>query len=41
LPASLKSCIAVEAEDRAGDLEAYFKSGSGKAIATKRLIRIR
>jgi predicted GIY-YIG superfamily endonuclease len=39
LPAALKSYIAVEAEDHARELEAYFKSGSGKAVAMKRLIR--
>ena len=39
LPAALKSYIAVETEDHARELEAYFKSGSGKALAMKRLIR--
>ena len=39
LPATLKSYIAVEAEDHAREREAYFKSGSGKAVALKRLIR--
>jgi predicted GIY-YIG superfamily endonuclease len=39
LPARLKSYIAVETEDHAREVEAYFKSGSGKAIARKRLIR--
>jgi len=39
LPATLKSYVAVETEDHARDLEVYFKSGSGKAIAMKRLIR--
>jgi predicted GIY-YIG superfamily endonuclease len=38
LPASLKSYIAVETEDHSRELEAYFKSGTGKAIAMKRLI---
>jgi predicted GIY-YIG superfamily endonuclease len=39
LPAVLKSYVAVETEDHARELESYFKSGSGKAIALKRLIR--
>jgi predicted GIY-YIG superfamily endonuclease len=39
LPAILKSYVAVETENHARELEAYFKSGSGKAIALKRLIR--
>lgn len=39
LPASLKSYIAVETESHARELEAYFKSGSGKAVALKRLIK--
>ena len=39
LPASLKSYVAVETENHARELEAYFKSGSGKAVAMKRLIR--
>lgn len=39
LPAQLKSYIAVETEDHARELETYFKSGSGKAIALKRFIR--
>jgi predicted GIY-YIG superfamily endonuclease len=38
-PVVLKSYIAVETEDHARELEAYFKSGSGKAVAIKRLIR--
>jgi putative endonuclease len=37
LPASLKSYIAVETEPVARSLERYFKSGSGKALAKKRL----
>jgi len=36
LPAILKSYIAVESEIVARELEKYFKSGSGKAIAKKR-----
>jgi putative endonuclease len=35
----LKSYVAVETEDHARELETYFKSGSGKAVALKRLIR--
>ena len=33
----LKSYIAVEAENLAINLEKYFKSGSGKTLAQKRL----
>ncbi|MBN9260930.1 MAG: GIY-YIG nuclease family protein [Hyphomicrobium sp.] len=39
LPAVLKSYVAVETEEHARELETYFKSGSGKAIALKRLVR--
>jgi predicted GIY-YIG superfamily endonuclease len=39
LPASLRSYVAVETERHARELERYFKSGSGKAVALKRLIR--
>ncbi|MBS0384323.1 MAG: GIY-YIG nuclease family protein [Proteobacteria bacterium] len=39
LPAVLKSYVAVETEAHARQLEDYFKSGSGKAVALKRLIR--
>jgi predicted GIY-YIG superfamily endonuclease len=39
LPAHLRSYIAVETEEHARELEIYFKSGSGKAVALKRLIR--
>jgi len=39
LPAVLKSYVAVETEDHARELEDYFKSGSGKAIALKRLVK--
>ena len=39
LPAILKSYVAVETEAHARELEVYFKSGSGKAIARKRLIK--
>ncbi|MFQ5625145.1 MAG: GIY-YIG nuclease family protein [Methyloligellaceae bacterium] len=37
LPIALKSYIAVSTEERARGLERYFKSGSGKAFAKKRL----
>ena len=37
LPAKLKSYIAVETETISINLEKYFKSGSGKALAQKRL----
>jgi putative endonuclease len=40
LPTQLKSYVAVETEDPARELEAYFKSGSGKAVALKRLIKL-
>ncbi len=39
LPVTLKSFVAVETERHARELEAYFKSGSGKAVAMKRFIR--
>jgi predicted GIY-YIG superfamily endonuclease len=39
LPAALKSYVAVQTEEHARELETYFKSGSGKAVALKRLIR--
>jgi predicted GIY-YIG superfamily endonuclease len=39
IPVALKAYVAVETEDHARELEIYFKSGSGKAIALKRLIR--
>ena len=39
LPATLKSYVAVETEQHARELETYFKSGSGKAVALKRLIK--
>lgn len=39
MPAKLMSYVAVETEDHARELELYFKSGSGKAVALKRLIR--
>jgi len=37
LPVALKSYIAVSTERNARELERYFKSGSGKALAKKRL----
>ena len=36
LPATLKSYVAVVTEQKARELEKYFKSGSGKAFAGKR-----
>jgi predicted GIY-YIG superfamily endonuclease len=36
LPITLKSYTAVETETVARELEKYFKSGSGKAVAMKR-----
>lgn len=38
LPAKLHSYVAVETAERARELERYFKSGSGKAIALKRFL---
>lgn len=38
LPAVLKTYIAVPTEIHARQLEVYFKSGSGKAFAKKRLL---
>ena len=37
LPAELISYVAVQSEETARKLEQYFKSGSGKAFANKRL----
>jgi predicted GIY-YIG superfamily endonuclease len=37
LPVTLKSYVAVSTERNARELERYFKSGSGKAFASKRL----
>lgn len=37
LPVTLKSYVAVPTERHARELERYFKSGSGKAFAKKRL----
>jgi putative endonuclease len=39
LPAVLKSYVAVQDGTHARRLERYFKSGSGKAFAKKRLLR--
>ncbi|MBZ9681585.1 GIY-YIG nuclease family protein [Mesorhizobium sp. CO1-1-7] len=39
LPVALKSYIAVETEANARQLERYFKTGSGKAFATKRFLQ--
>jgi len=39
LPAILRSYVAVSTESHARSLERYFKSGSGKAFANKRLHR--
>ena len=39
-PVTLRSYIAVETETHARQLERYFKSGSGKAFALKRLIKL-
>jgi putative endonuclease len=36
VPMQLKSYVAVETETIARELEKYFKSGSGKAVALKR-----
>lgn len=38
VPVKLKSYVAVETENKARELEKYFKSGSGKAIALKRFL---
>ena len=37
-PVTLRSYVAVETELKARQLEIYFKSGSGKAIAFKRFL---
>ena len=37
LPVALQSYVAVKTETVARNLERYFKSGSGKAFANKRL----
>lgn len=38
VPMKLRSYVAVETEVRARELERYFKSGSGKAVAKKRFL---
>jgi predicted GIY-YIG superfamily endonuclease len=38
LPVKLRAYVAVEDEKTARSLERYFKSGSGKALAKKRLL---
>jgi predicted GIY-YIG superfamily endonuclease len=38
LPAKLRAYVAVETEAVARQLERYFKSGSGKAVAKKRFL---
>ncbi|MGN6149785.1 MAG: GIY-YIG nuclease family protein [Rhizomicrobium sp.] len=40
LPATLKSYVAVQTQAHARNLEQYFKSGSGKALAKKRLLEL-
>jgi putative endonuclease len=37
-PVSLRAYVAVETEIKSRQLERYFKSGSGKAIALKRFL---
>lgn len=37
-PVRLRSYLAVETEAKSRELEKYFKSGSGKAIAMKRFL---
>ena len=39
LPVSLKTYVAVETEPHSRQLERYFKSGSGKAFANKRMLK--
>ena len=39
IPATLACYVAVPTEPHARTLETYFKSGSGKAVAMKRLLR--
>ncbi|WP_095201065.1 GIY-YIG nuclease family protein [Mesorhizobium carmichaelinearum] len=39
LPVTLKTYVAVETEANARQLERYFKTGSGKAFASKRFWR--
>lgn len=37
-PMKLRAYVAVETDGKARELERYFKTGSGKAIALKRII---
>lgn len=37
-PVKLRTYVAVEIETKAGELEKYFKSGSGRAVAKKRFL---
>jgi predicted GIY-YIG superfamily endonuclease len=37
-PLKLRSYVAVETEPQARELERYFKTGSGKAVANKRFL---
>ena len=37
-PVKLRAYVAVETEKKARELEHYFKSGSGKAVALKRFL---
>lgn len=37
-PVKLRAYVAVETEQKARELERYFKSGSGKAVALKRFL---
>lgn len=37
-PVKLRSYVAVETETKARELENYFKSGSGKAVAKKQFL---
>ena len=37
-PMKLRAYLAVETETKARELEKYFKSGSGKAVAFKRFL---
>ena len=39
VPTVLKSYVAVETEEHARELERYFKTGSGKAVALRRFIK--
>ena len=39
IPLTLSAYVAVDTEQKARSLEAYFKSGSGKAILKKRILQ--